>query len=45
MLGGGDVSHFDTYVLYLENSECLFFDILEGVVEAVCSLPLTQTPK
>lgn len=30
-----NVSHFDTYVLSLKNSECLFFDSLEGVVEAV----------
>lgn len=43
MQGGGrtwanvsllNVSHSDTYVLSLKNSECLSFDSLEGVVEA-----------
>lgn len=26
-----NVSHFDTYVLSLKNSECVFFDSLEGM--------------
>lgn len=39
-----NVSHFDTYVLSLKNSECVFFDSLEGmeaVTKAVLHLLFT----
>lgn len=37
-----NVSHFDTYVLSLRNSECLAFDNLEGAVEDVRKAVLCQ---